>query len=117
MIHVITLPNTRQCTVGTYARAWKALTHADPSSLWPGFGYWPERAESILHAMRGGLSERINRHIPGYGIGRKWDNDYQVRLWRDSRRLRDIAARIIVRQFETEEARARFSHLLTDREA
>lgn len=110
----ITLPNGRKCGLGTYARAWAALKRADPAALFPGFAYFPERAESILHAMRGGLSERINRHVTGYGIGRKWDNDYQVRLWRDSRRLRDIAARIIVRQFETVEARSRFAHLLTD---
>lgn len=112
----VTLPNGRQCGLGRYVAAWKALKAADPSALFPGFGHFPERAESILCAMRGGLSERINRHIPGYGKGRRWDHDYYVRLWRDSRRLQDMARRVRVYQFETNEARSRFAHLLAHRD-
>ena len=110
---VITLPNGRAVTAGTYAKAWRTLLREPASARWPGFAHFPETTESILHAMRGMLSEVINRHDRSYGIGRKWDNDYQVRLWRDSRRLQDIAKRIRVYQFETEEARSRFSHLLS----
>lgn len=113
--HVITLPNGRQCGVGRYAQAWRTLKAADPGAPFPGFGHFPERAESILHAMRGGLSARINSHDPNYGRGRKWDNDYQIALYRDSRRLHDIAQRVRVYQFETVEARSRFSHRLADR--
>lgn len=114
---VLILPNGRQCRAATYARAWRTLLAADPHALFPGFAYSAERAESILHAMRGGLSERINAHVPGYGVGRKWDNDYQVRLWRDSRKVRAIQLeRIRYYQFETAEANSRFSHLLTSRD-
>jgi hypothetical protein len=110
---VITLPNGRAISAGTYAKAWRAIKSLPKDASVLGFAYFPEPAESVLHAMRGMLSEVINRHDRSYGIGRKWDNDYQVRLWRDSRRLRDIANRIRVYQFETSEARNRFSHLLS----
>ena len=112
----ITLPNGRQCGLGVYANAWRQLLKAAPNERIKGFGYFAERAADILSAMRGGLSERINRNIPGYGQGRKWDNDYQVKLWRDSRRVQDIAKRIRVYQFETEEARSRFSDRLANRD-
>ena len=115
MIQVIVLPNGRKCRLGTYARAWKALLAAAPNSMWPGFDYFPETAAHILGKMRYGLHDRINRHIPNYGLGRKWDHDYQTHLWRDSRRLRDIANRIKVYQFESEEAHSRFANLLADR--
>jgi hypothetical protein len=44
---------------------------------------------------------------------RKQDPDYQARLRRDAWRLRDIARRVRVYQFETPEVRDRFSHLLS----
>lgn len=44
---------------------------------------------------------------------RKLDCDYQISLWRDSRKVREIAtSRVRHYQFETVEARSRFSHLL-----
>ena len=58
------------------------------------------------------LQAKINRND-----GRAWrklDGDYQTRLYRDCQRVRDrVQRRIIVRQFETAEIRARFGHLLT----
>lgn len=114
MIHVITLPNQRQCRVGQYAAAWRTLLKAKPEASFPGFGFHAETAASILSAMRGGLSERINRHIPGYGIGRNWSNDRFYALWRDSRRVRDIVSRRLrVYQFETDTARKHFGQLLS----
>jgi len=113
---VIRLPNGRTIGVGVYARAWRTILTMPRDAMLPGFAHFPEPAESVLHAMRGMLSEVINRHDRAYGIGRKWDNDYQVRMWRDSRRLRDIANRIRVYQFESEEARSRFSDLLATRD-
>jgi hypothetical protein len=47
--------------------------------------------------------------------GRKWESDWQAKIWRDCCRVRDIARRVRVYQFETEEVRKRFSHLLSDR--
>lgn len=31
MVHVITLPNGRQCSVGVYVKAWRALQRMRPS--------------------------------------------------------------------------------------
>jgi hypothetical protein len=120
MRQFITLPNGRACGIGTYAKAWRTLLaemqRGNKREAFAGFAHTSETAASIISAMRGGLSERINRHDRRYGIGRKWDADYQAALWRDSRRLRDIAQRIRVYQFETDEARSRFSHLLASRD-
>lgn len=113
---VIGLPNGRQVGIGVYVKAYRELRKMDPDTRVKGFGYGSERAADILYAMRGMFSEVINRHDRSYGVGRKWDNDYQVRLWRDSRRLQDIAKRIRVYQFETEEARSRFSDRLSNRD-
>jgi hypothetical protein len=44
---------------------------------------------------------------------RKQETLYQNAIWRDCRRVRDnVNHRIIVRQFETDEIRRRYSHLL-----
>ena len=109
----VTLPNGKRCALGAYAKAWRALKNMPASALVPGFADFPERAESILCAMRGGLSERINRHDAAHGVGRKWSNEYFIKAWRDSRRLQDIARRVRVYQFETHEATSRFGHLLS----
>ena len=47
---------------------------------------------------------------------RKQDPDYQTRLCLDAGRLRDIRRRIRVYQFETEDVRRRFAHLLSRRD-
>ena len=49
--------------------------------------------------------------------GRKASREYQTMLYRDQRRVRDrVLNRVRVYQFETKEARKRFSHLLSSRE-
>lgn len=58
------------------------------------------------------LNERINLKV-GTIKTKKWDNDYQVRLKRDQRRLEDIKNRIRVYQFETCIVSGKFGHLLT----
>lgn len=108
----IQLPNGKRVSLATYAAAWRALKVMPKDAQVNGFAWHHESVESILHAIRGGLSERINRHDARHGKGRKWDNDYFVQAWRDSRKLRDIANRVRVYQFETQEAKMRFGHLL-----
>lgn len=112
---VIGLPNGRQVSIGVYVKAFHTLKTMPANETVKGFGHFSERADSILSTMRGMMSETINRHDRAYGIGRKWANDYQVRLWRDSRRLQDIAKRIRVYQFETAEANSRFADRLASR--
>lgn len=61
------------------------------------------------------LNRRINERggLPDCR-GRKDTLDYQSALQRDARRIADcINHQVIVRQFETAEARERFDHLLT----
>lgn len=59
------------------------------------------------------LHKRINQKAGPAPRWRKLDCDYQIRLYRDSRRLRDIARRIRVYQFETDEARSRYADRLS----
>jgi hypothetical protein len=67
-----------------------------------------------------GLNQKINTYggiLAERGQWRKWDDEYQVRLWRDQRRLWEILnQRYRIYQFETDEVRRRFGHLLACRE-
>lgn len=83
----ITLPNGRNVGLGIYAKAWRELKKMNRNALVPGFGYFAEPAWSILTAMRGGLSERINAKVPGYGVGRKWSREYEVETYRAAQAL------------------------------
>lgn len=85
----ITLPNGRKVGLGVYAKAWRELLKANPKEQIKGFGYFSETAESILYEMRGGLAERINAKIPGYGVGRKWANEWYTETWRAARALNE----------------------------
>lgn len=78
-----------------------------------GWGFYMDKGEAkrkltwLIHVA-------INRKagVPDQ-YGRKDDLDYQIRLRRDKYRLQDIAKRVRVYQFETEECKSRFSHLLS----
>jgi hypothetical protein len=70
---------TRTVTLGQYLRAWKAVLASPAGSE---FRYslcspWPASREVILKEFSEGVHDRINRHIPGYGVGRKWSSDWQ----------------------------------------
>ena len=72
----ITLPNGRKCGLAKYIAAFRTLKQAKPESMWPGWDYFSTSASSILSAMHYGIHDRINRHIPAFGAGRKWSSDY-----------------------------------------
>lgn len=63
-----------------------------------------------------GLNRKINTHggiLPERERWRRWDEDYQGRLWRDQHSLWQIRhLRHRIYQFETQEIRSRFGHLL-----
>ena len=67
-----------------------------------------------------GLNQEINTYgdiLAERGQWRKWDDEYQVRLWRDQRSLWQILnQRYRIYQFEMDELRKRFKHLLACRE-
>jgi hypothetical protein len=73
----IRLPNGRQCALRTYVHAWRKLKSMSPTAQVGGFDHFPEDASRILREIRLGLHDRINRHVPDYGKGRKWHHDWQ----------------------------------------
>lgn len=77
-----------------------------------GFYFTRPEAKKKLHWL---VQMAINRKagIPDRR-GRKDDPDYQIKLYRDQQRLKDIARNIRVYQFETREVKKRFSHLLSN---
>lgn len=105
--------------VGPMVRAYKrAFAHlkADPKATikmdWKCNGLdLPAFRRNFIKA----LDRRINLKVEGGDKprGRKDDPDYFWRLMRDARAVRaNLTSRLIVRSFETDEARKRFSHLL-----
>lgn len=96
---------------GAYARAWRTVKGlpAGARVKHPDWARGTVTASEMLAEMRRALQRRIN--IRG---GKPQDNDpMPIELVRDSRRLDDILRRRVrVYQFESDECRARFSHLL-----
>lgn len=74
----IILGNGRKIGLTRYVAAWRACKTLPPQTwIGPGVSGWGETAGEALQALRAGLDDRINRHIAGYGIGRKWTPDWQ----------------------------------------
>lgn len=104
--------------VGTMARAYrKAFDHlkADPENTVVMRRYdKPMNLEEFRREFLKALDRRINLKGEVEPKGRKTDYDYEWRLRRDARAIFDRnTKRIRIYQFETEEARKRFSHLLS----
>lgn len=113
---IIILPNGKACGIGRYLKAWQALKALPGHENVNGFHWFPDSAANILREMRAGLHDRINRHDAAYGKGRKWAEQYQTGMHRDAHRIQQIHQRVRHYQFESIEARARFSHLLSSHE-
>jgi hypothetical protein len=73
----VTLPNGKPCGLGKYVAAWRTLRAIAPDTQVKGFDHFPDDAASVLRELRRGLHDRINRHLEGYGKGRKWHHDWQ----------------------------------------
>lgn len=76
----VTLPNGRKCGLGFYTKGWReliAIVRDSPEAPVNGFDHFSEAALRVLTEIRRGMHDRINRHIPGFGKGRKWDQDWQ----------------------------------------
>ena len=66
-------------SVRQYVQTWRSVKAADAGTRYKSSlcGWWPATREEILAQFWEGLDDRINRHIAGYGKGRKWDADWQ----------------------------------------
>lgn len=110
---VVILGNRRAVSLGAYVRAWRAVAAlpAEQEVKHGLTGWWSDTAGSVLRQFRDGLHDRINRHVPGFGRGRKWDPDWQREVGHAARRLN--TPRLIVRPAEVPLwLRARMAHRL-----
>lgn len=89
MKRCIVLPSGRRVTLGVYVAAWRKLRTIPGEAMVRGFGDFPMSAADVLKEIRGGVADRINRHLPHYGQGRKWSSDWYWTTWRASRELND----------------------------
>lgn len=111
---VIRLPNGRHVGLRAYVAAWRVLLRTTPDANVRGFDYFTQTAGEVLAAFRAGLQDRINRHLPGYGRGRKWSSDWQRDAGHTARAVN--TPRLIVR-WAPLDLRARLAHRLTTEEA
>ena len=111
MKRVIKLPNDRRVSLPVYVNAWRTLKAMDPSESVKGWDHFPTPAGEILRKLRAGMHDRINRHLPGYGQGRKWDDIWQLETARAADKLN--APRHVIRWLP-HWLRDRFNHRLED---
>ena len=76
-MRVITLPSGRDVTLAEYCRSWRALQVVPADAPIDRWSWAHNSAGHILREIRHGIHERINRHVTGYGIGRKWERAWQ----------------------------------------
>lgn len=92
----ITLGDGRTIGLGKYVTAWKACLELPPNTpIGRGINGWGQTAGEALVDLRRGLEDRINRQIPGYGVGRKWSSDWYFATWNASRQVNN--PRLVVR--------------------
>jgi hypothetical protein len=96
MKRLLTLPNGSSCSLRSYCVGWRKLKKLSPDTRIINWDDFPIEAAAILRDLHSGMHDRINRHIPGYGRGRKWDERYQADLRRDAHHINDYASRRLV---------------------
>jgi hypothetical protein len=75
----IVVAESRRVPLSAYVAAWRKARRGPPDAVFSQSltGLCPATAAEILRQFSFGVHDRINRHIPGFGIGRKWDHDWQ----------------------------------------
>jgi hypothetical protein len=104
------LPNGRACGVQKYCDAWRTLKTMLPTDSVKGWDHFPEKVEVILREIRRGIHDRINRHMPGYGVGRKWGDLWQTDA---ARAARDLNTPRLAIRWLPGEWRDRFRHRIS----
>jgi len=115
-VRVIVLANGKQIPLGAYARAWRTAMALPPDTVLKHgcCGWWPITAAEAVREFREGAADRINRHRPGYGVGRKWKSDWQSAVWRTARRVNQPRLRVYTSEVPLE-FRARLGSRLSER--
>jgi hypothetical protein len=113
-VYLVTLADGRRLPLGSYVASWRRIRDADPEdrfrgapSDWFGLDY---SAAEILSEFRAAMHARINRHVPGYGRGRKWSSDWQIEAARTARAVN--TPRLVVRWIPSD-LRDRLVHRIT----
>lgn len=108
----VVLGNGRMIGLGSYVTAWKKCLQMDPNA-WIGAGVsgFGQTAGEALEDLRRGMHDRINRRIPGHGIGRKWCDNWQATMRRASRDLNE--PKLII-DWLPPDLKSRFSHRLRE---
>ena len=84
----IVLGDGRRIGLGRYVEAWRQCKRLEPGTpIGRGVSGWNETAEEALRALRYGLHDRINRHVPAYGKGRKWEQDWQRNVLQSAHKI------------------------------
>jgi len=109
----VTLGDGRKIGLGAYVRAWKGCLRLDPKTpIGKGIYGLGQTAGEALLDLRDGMDDRINRHDPRFGRGRKWAWDWQ----RDARNLAWRLNNRIVIDWMRPEFKQRFAHRLREME-
>lgn len=89
----IRLGNGHSVSLGAYVAAIKAV---DLTRTYDhGFTGWaPVTGATVLEEFREGVHDRINRHDPAYGKGRKWANEWFWDTMRAARKLNTPRLRV-----------------------
>ena len=112
MTRAVRIPTGRMVTLGAYCSAWRTVKAMPPRQLVPGWSHFPEEAADILGDLRDGMHDRMSRHLPWWGKGRKWEGDWQRAALQCSRRVN--AWRVVVRPGDVpHDFRARLAHRIT----
>lgn len=107
----IRLPSGHSVTLGEYVRSWKALQTLAPDRLVERWSHFATPAGEILRAISFGVHDRINRRLPWYGQGRKWDSQWQLETYRAAQQLNH--PRLVIRWLPVW-LKARFAHRLRE---
>jgi hypothetical protein len=69
----------------------------------------------VLREFADGLADRINRHVPGYGMGRKWSSEWQGTVARLAHMVNTPRVRVYVNDCH-QSMHARLVHRLSVRD-